>query len=589
MCGIAGILGSSEQTGRVREMTEALAHRGPDDQGYFIEQGAGRGIALGHRRLAILDLSPAGRQPMASRDGRYVLVLNGEIFNYRELGQELSGPFRSASDTEVLVEACAAWGLEKTLEKANGMFAFALWDTHRRELSLARDRCGEKPLVYFSDGTTFAFASEMKALQGWHGSRLDPEAVDAYLALGYVPAPLGIFRDCRKLPAGHLLRVRDRAPGIAEIRRWWVPERAIPAAGRSRRDRIEELRALLADAVRIRLRADVPLALCLSGGVDSTVVAAECARQGAALNVFTVALDGDATDLPYARMAAAALDLKHEIIEAPQSAAGHQLQSVVEHYDEPFADSSALPALALARALGGRYKIVLNGDGGDEAFAGYRHYEHIAAKQIVKAVAAAAGIAEGSGGVGVYVQSKSTFRSAERVRMLGGRASGDTLSLLLSNDEYLGRGNHLPAEALRRALWSDRHLYLPNDLTYKMDIALGAFGMEGRAPFLDHRILEWSQGLEDCELVRGREKKILLREAYRRELPAGILDRPKHGFGAPISAWLAGPLEQMCRESLPCPLLDASAQAAALGDSGGQRQWTLLAFACWARTWRATW
>ncbi len=173
--------------------------------------------------------------------------------------------------------------------------------------------------------------------------------------------------------------------------------------------------------------------------------------------------------------------------------------------------------------------------------------------------------------------------------MLGGRASGDTLSLLLSNDEYLGRGNHLPAGALRRALWSDRHLYLPNDLTYKMDIALGAFGMEGRAPFLDHRILEWSQGLEDCELVRGREKKILLREAYRRELPAGILDRPKHGFGAPISAWLAGPLEQMCRESLPCPLLDASAQAAALGDSGGQRQWTLLAFACWARTWRATW
>jgi asparagine synthase (glutamine-hydrolysing) len=585
MCGIAGIVNNPEALEAARGMTGRLGHRGPDGEGYATYSG----MALGHRRLAILDLSPAGIQPMRSRCGRFTIALNGEIFNYTELRAELEGPFRSATDTEVLLEACAAWGIERALERANGMFAFALWDSHERELTLARDRNGEKPLVYFWNGTTLAFASELKALAGLHSSRLDPAAVDAYLALGYVPAPLAIFRDCRKVPAGHLLRFRsgpfERPP---EPQRWWFPERTLPSPQESNSDRAGELRLLIADAVRLRLRAEVPVALALSGGVDSSAIAAECGGQGESLDTFTVVFDGDQTDLPHARAVARHLNLRHHAIEVASPAAARQLDLAAAHYDEPFADSSALPALALASALGGRYKVILTGDGGDEAFAGYAHYERIAAKQFLKAAAAASGFADGSGSIGVYVQSKTTFCLRERARLLGDHSPGSTLARLLASDGYLRAAPS--GGALRRALWSDRHLYLANDLTYKMDIALAAFGMEGRAPFLDHRILEWAQGLEAKDLVHGREKKVLLRRAYREALPAGVLDRAKHGFGAPIASWLAGPLQEIVRETLPCPLLDAALQrGASLRNASGQRLWTLLTFARWARKWGARW
>jgi asparagine synthase (glutamine-hydrolysing) len=575
MCGIAGMTGNPQNLAAVRRMTGALGHRGPDGEGYF----DGEGVALGHRRLAILDLSPHGAQPMRSRDGRWTMVFNGEIFNYREIKAELGGEFSSGTDTEVMLEACAAWGVERALGRAIGMFALGLWDARARELTLARDRAGEKPLVYFWDGVTFAFASELKALAGLHPARLDAAAVDAYLALGYVPAPLAIFRDCRKLPPGHLLKLRDRT---LEVRRWWFPERVAPAPARERSQRIEELRALMQDSVRLRLRADVPVALCLSGGVDSSVIAAECVRQGVSLDAFTVALDGDSQDLAHARLVAQALRLNHHVIEARAESVASQLEAAAAHYDEPFADSSALPSLTLARALAGRYKVVLNGDGGDEAFAGYPHYERIGAKQILKAAAAAAGLRDGTGSMGVYVQSKTLFRRSERMRLLDRQAPGDTLSVLLASDGYLRSAT---GDALHRALWSDRHLYLPNDLTYKMDIALSACGMEGRSPFLDHRILEWAQGLDSTDLVRGREKKVLLREAYRSELPASVLARPKQGFGAPVEAWLAGPLDELRRESLPCPLLDRGLQNGATG----QRLWMLLAFARWAKKWGAGW
>jgi asparagine synthase (glutamine-hydrolysing) len=252
------------------------------------------------------------------------------------------------------------------------------------------------------------------------------------------------------------------------------------------------------------------------------------------------------------------------------------------HYDEPFADSSSIPSLALARALEGRYKAVLNGDGGDEAFGGYRHYEFIGAKQALKAAAAAAGLADGAGGVGIYVQSKSTFRAVERASLLNGNAPGSPFSERLGADEFLRAA---PPSPLARAMWSDRHLYLPNDLTYKMDIALAACGIEGRAPFLDHRLLEWTQQLPAADLVRGRQKKILLREAYRGELPDQILDRAKHGFGAPVERWLAGPLKEQAAQALRSPLLDFSGQK----NLSGQRLWTALAFEGWAQRWGAGW
>ncbi len=556
-------------------MTAAIGHRGPDGEGYFM----GDGVALGHKRLAILDLSQTAAQPMRSRDGRWTMALNGEIFNYRELRNELPGDFASASDTEVLLEACAAWGVEQALHRSIGMFAFALWDERNRELTLARDRSGEKPLVYFWDGATFAFASELKALRALHSSRLDPRAVDAYLALGYVPAPLAIFHDCHKLAPGHLLKVRDQ---LVSVRRWWFPESVTPAARRAWPERIRELRTLVEDAVRLRLRSDVPVALALSGGVDSSTVAAECARQNAPVDTFTVTFAGDETERTHARAVAASLGLTHHVIVTNAGSAASQMEDAAAHYDEPFADSSALPSLELARALRGRYKVILNGDGGDEAFAGYPHYEHIRAKQWLKRAAALAGIRDGAGNLGVYVQSKTIFRLSERVRLLGSHAAGDSFSTLLNADAYL---QHAGGGSLRRALWSDRHLYLPNDLTYKTDIAMAAFGMESRAPFLDHRVLEWAQGLDSEDLVRGSEKKVLLREAYRSALPASVLDAPKQGFGAPIGAWLEGALAGLRRELLPCGLLDPASQAGA----SGQRLWSLLAFALWARAWRAAW
>jgi asparagine synthase (glutamine-hydrolysing) len=258
------------------------------------------------------------------------------------------------------------------------------------------------------------------------------------------------------------------------------------------------------------------------------------------------------------------------------------MEETCARYDEPFADSSALPSLVLARALGGRYKVVLTGDGGDEAFAGYRHYEHIAAKQFLKAAAVGAGWREGQGRVGIYVQSKATFCLSERARLLNGHSRGDTFSRLLSEDGFLSQASGGP---LKHALWSDRHLYLANDLTYKSDIALSAHAVEGRAPFLDHRVLEWAQQLDDSDLVRGREKKVILREAYHRDLPAGVLNRAKHGFGAPISRWLNGPLLEARRALLPCPLLKAEWQKGL----SGQKQWTLFTFASWAREWGASW
>ena len=545
--------------GRVEEMLEIQRHRGPDGSGILCDSGT----VIGHRRLAILGLGDAGRQPMTSRDGRLSLVFNGEIFNYRELGAELAGEFLSGTDTEVLLEGIAAWGVEAALGRAAGMFALALWDHREKELTLARDRLGEKPLVYFYDGRILAFASELKALRGFHGGAMDPAAVDAYLALGYVPAPLAIFRGCRKLEPGELLRFKTG--GEPRRARWWVAESSAEAGG----DRRAALRERVGEAVRQRLRTDVPVALSLSGGIDSSVIAAECVRQGAAIESFTVRFDGESSDVEAASLVARHLGLRHHVVD--DGGSGQGIEHMLRHYDEPFADSSAIPSLGLARALAGRYKVVLNGDGGDEVFGGYRHYEHIQIKQTLKAAAAAVGWCDGgrAGGAGVYVQSKVTFRAAERGRFLNGHGTGNALDGLTLAP---------PGRVLARGMWIDRHLALANGLNYKTDIAYGAFGIEGRAPFLDHRLGEWAGSLPARDLVRGREKKILLRAAYADDLPAGALDRPKRGFGAPVGRWLRGPLRDLVMEVLP--------QQHGWND---QQVWTLLIFALWAREWRASW
>jgi asparagine synthase (glutamine-hydrolysing) len=516
---------------------------------------------------------------MTSRDGRWTIVFNGEIFNYLELRREMVDvEFRTTTDTEVLLEACARWGVEATLPKLVGMFAFALWDSRSQALALVRDRVGEKPLAYFWDGETLAFASEMKALRSLHKAELEPKAVDAYLALGYVPAPLGIFRNTKKLQAGHLARWQA---GTLRVERWWHPESAETALP-NHPDNPRVVRGRIAEAVHLRLRSDVPIALALSGGLDSSVIAAELAEEGHRPDAFTVVFDDDETDLPYAQAVARHFHLPLDVIRADAGGIEEMLLDSVAHYDEPFADSSGLPTLALARALQGRYKVILNGDGGDEAFAGYSHYAFIAAKQALKAAAAVAGLCDGSLGRSVYVESKVIFRGQERESLLRNQDTRGALTRFLEHDSFL---QVPPDGALKQALWSDRHLYLANDLTYKMDIALSSCGIEGRAPLLDHRILEWAQGLSAPELVQGRKKKVLLRQTYASQLPAKVVSRGKHGFGSPIDRWLEGPLACVAEELLPCPLLQPEQQVGA----AGQRQWSLLTFACWARAWGARW
>jgi len=607
MCAIAGIAEPAASTTvfaeQVRAMLDAQSHRGPDGSAIRCLRAAGSTVVLGHQRLAILDLSEAGRQPMTSRDGRYTITLNGEIFNYQELRSRLRGPFRTSTDTEVFLEACAAWGVDRALGESTGMFAVAVWDQQDGTLTLARDRQGEKPLVYCQRGTTLAFASEMKALDPFHNHRLDPLAVDAYLALGYVPAPLSIFRNCRKLPAGHVLEWKPQS-GI-HVRRWWFPEIRPELGDVSREARRAALREHLGEAVRLRLRSDVPVAICLSGGVDSAAVAAECVRQGSRLRAFTIRFDRGAheldphgadtqgldtresADVTRARETASRLGLDHEVLELTASGAAQQADSMVRCYDEPFADSSALPSLALARALGGHYKVVLNGDGGDEAFGGYRHYERIELKQTVKAMAAAVGLRDGwgSGRAGIYVQSKALFRAEQRARLLNGNGAGNALDLLLTSSYYSSPGVGASTGALQRALTIDRNLHLANGLTYKSDIAFGSFGIEGRSPFLDHRLMTWAQSLPSSDLVRGTQKKVLLREAYRDELTLAVRHGVKQGFGAPLERWLRADLRDWVASHLPSPLLESPKK----DEWTGQRLWTLAVFAAWAREWKASW
>jgi asparagine synthase (glutamine-hydrolysing) len=561
-------------------------------------------VGLAHRRLSILDLSSNGHQPMSTPGGECVIVFNGEIYNYVEIKEDLEARgrrFHSGSDTEVLLQGYQEWG-ESVLDRCVGMFAFALWDQPRQTLFLARDRVGKKPLLYYWNEGRFAFASELKALAPLLPCphRLDPQAVDAYLALGYVPSPLSIFRDIRKLPPGHSMTIRD---GQMETRRYWHPEKAPLRPSDRPEERVEEYRSLMREAVRIRLRSDVPIGVFLSGGIDSSAVAAECVEQGQSLPAFTVTFDEDETDLPYAKQVAERLKLEHVIIHASGEAAGDDLCDIQEYYDEPFADTSNLPSVAIARAVHGQFKVVLNGDGGDEAFAGYRHYERVAMKQAIKRLSVAAGVKDGrwNNPWQVYFQSKAVFRKGQRSALMGKPANPDFGDCLEAHpyfqpDAQAALKRSGTDDALHRALWADRHLYLPDDLLYKIDIALMSQGIEGRAPFLDHRLMEWSQRLPVSDLVQGSSKKALLKKAYAGILPDEVLNRPKHGFGSPVRSWLKGPLRTLVEQHLPTPLFQSPPQETLLQTfektgtaEDAIRIWHLLAFALWAQRWRAAW
>jgi asparagine synthase (glutamine-hydrolysing) len=575
VCGIAGRLnfrtGAPVDPGVLRGMGALLAHRGPDGEGLWCEGAVG----LAHRRLAIIDLTDAARQPMVAEDPRVRVVLNGEIYNFRELRAELVARgqrFRTQSDTEVLLAAYAAHGVE-CLSRLRGMFAFALWDGGRRRLLLARDRTGKKPLYYRLDADGIAFASEPKAFLADPAfeARPDAAALSDYLTYHYVPAPGSAFAGVRRVPPAHFLVVED---GQLRLERYWRL-RYEPKRWLSEDDAAAELLARLRDAVRCRLVADVPLGAFLSGGIDSSAVVALMAEAGAApVRTFSIGFEEREYDeLPYARLVARRYGTDHhEFVVRPEAV--DLLPRLVWHYNEPYADSSAIATFRLAELTRRHVTVALSGDGGDESLAGYRRHlasrlaERAAAltRPVRRPLAALLDALPGSGRRMAYARRVLAGLGEPAARRHARWAShlDPALKRELTTEEFrraTGERDSLEhlAEAFRRAegadlldatLAIDVETYLPDDLLVKVDIATMAHGLEGRSPFLDHELMEFCASLPAGLKLRGRTTKYLLKRAVRALLPGPVIDRPKQGFGVPIDRWLRGELRAMAHDVL---------------------------------------
>ncbi|RWB58172.1 asparagine synthase (glutamine-hydrolyzing) [Mesorhizobium sp.] len=591
MCGIAGILlapdtADPKSLEAIGQMTTALRHRGPDGEGLWTDREAG--IALGHRRLAIVDLSAAGRQPMRSSSGRYVITFNGEIYNFRDLRRELEDAghqFRGTGDTEVMLCAIETWGLEAALKRFAGMFAFALWDLKTRTLHLARDRMGKKPLYVASAGHALVFASELKAIRCFPGfsPELDLDAAAAMLSKGWVPDHRCIWRGAFKLPPGSLLSVGPsdlaEAGGAVSlsqrVNHWWSLAE-VAAKGRERPivgsddDLTDELDDLLRLAVRERMVADVPLGAFLSGGVDSsTVVALMQAQSRTRVRTFTIAFgEGGFDEAPYAAEVARHLGTDHTELHLSSSAARAVIPELPRIWDEPFADESQIPTLLVARLARQHVTVALSGDGGDECFAGYgRHFmadrlrRHERLPLVLRRTMAA--------GLGLLARAarKDLMRSlplsanirhmlrSDRLDRLAGLLTAtheDELYRRLVGSSTRSLARHSPPASidgtpqldglLSRILYDDMAGYLPSDILVKLDRATMANSLEGRCPLLDHRVVEFAWRLPSNVKVRNGGGKWILRHVLRRYVPQRLIDRPKQGFDVPIAAWLRGPL-----------------------------------------------
>lgn len=565
MCGIAGVwssrLRSEEALRAVERMVDAQRHRGPDDGGTWTDS-SGR-MTLGHRRLAVIDTSSAARQPMTDPTGNVALSYNGEIYNFPELREQLERKgheFRSNSDTEVLLAGYQTWG-EGVVDRLVGMFAFAIWDGLEEKLFLARDRAGEKPLYYSDTPNGFAFASELQALSScaWTGSSIDRGALALYLRYGYVPSPLSIYAGVAKLPPGHTLSVTTQ--GIA-LRKYWDPldyAAAEPIAidGHAAR---EELKARLSTAVKAQMVSDMPLGAFLSGGVDSsTVVALMRSHFSGDVRTFTIGFDEDEFDESrYAERVAQAHGAEHTTERLDLTTALKVVSQLPSMYGEPFADPSALPMHLLAASARRHVTVALSGDGADELFGGYEHYERIASyERLVRLSRPTAGtllplLARAPGQLG---------RRAGRLRssILNGGGPNyrhyfteTELRALLPDvppasseaDEVWSRAQTLaPA---KRAMLTDFSTYMSGDVLTKVDRAAMSVSLETRAPFLDHRLIEWTMRLPH-HLVR---RKRLLRSLLLEYLPSDIVNRPKQGFDVPIGKWLRTDLAPQFRDLL---------------------------------------
>lgn len=587
MCGICGIVQWGSSTAPdpelVRRMNGLLVHRGPDDEGYY----AGASCALGMRRLSIIDLS-TGRQPISNEDGTVRIVFNGEVYNFQELRAELEGKghrFKTRTDTETIVHLYEEMGPE-CVTRLRGMFAFAIWDEPRKRLVLARDRLGKKPLLYALRPGGLAFGSELRCLLEVPGisREVDPLAVDLYLALQYIPSPWTIFRDVRKLPPAHRL-VWEK--GKVRVERYWdLPVEDPPPKGLRVEEAEELLRLKLREAVRLRLIADVPLGAFLSGGIDSSIVVALMSDlQSRPVRTFSIGFEEEAfSELPYARELARAYGTDHhEFIVKPEMA--EVLPRLAWHYGEPYADSSALPSYYVARETRAHVKVALNGDGGDESFAGYVRYGAMKASRLWDRLppglrSAGAGLAEllpeiGAAPYGFSWRLKRFLRSTllsslpERHLTMVGYFSREERERLYAPRmvEALGRDLGAPAryfeerfgragsqDLINRLLYVDFQSYLPECLMAKMDIASMAHSLEARSPFLDHEVVEAAYRLPGSWKLKGwRGHKWILKRAFRDKLPSRILRRGKMGFGVPLGPWFRTRLKTYWEERVLSP------------------------------------
>jgi len=575
MCGIAGIFvyGSAEEPdeGDVRRMIATLAHRGPDDEGIRADQR----VALGHRRLSIIDLVD-GRQPLGNEDQSVWVVFNGEIYNFLDLRKRLEAKghaFATRSDTEVLVHEYEERGL-KFVERLRGMFAFALWDARRDELVLVRDRFGKKPLYVAEGAGRMAFASEMKALLAlpWVDRSWNASALKAYLALGYVPASLTVYNGIRKVLPGtvEVWSARDEGhTGLTRSWRYWQPTAAAIEPPPTYEEACHELASRLRESVAIRLRSDVPLGAFLSGGVDSTCVVALMRMCGVEdLKTFSIGFEGEGeSDVPYAREAATVLGTDHYSL-IHTAADAELIPKVLELFDEPFADSSALPTYLVSRLAREQVTVCLSGDGGDELFAGYSQYAAAGKYDVLdriprpmQGLVKGAGtrlIPEGARGggfvrmIGMTPLERVTGREKLKRRALFRGVLGAELRDFVDQNgsdaewQWALDGSPSATELQIR----DQQRYLVDDILVKVDRCSMAVSLEARVPLLDHVLADWVNGLPIDYKLRGGQSKALLRDAIRTYIPgvpASVLRRRKKGFGVPLT-WLMGPHAGFARE-----------------------------------------
>lgn len=555
-------------------MTERLRHRGPDDGGTFEAPG----VALGHRRLSILDLSTAGHQPMTL--GALALVYNGELYNFRALRSELPGPFVSESDTEVLLHLWAREG-PRCLARLQGMFAFALWDGATRTLFAARDRLGIKPFHYAELSDGLAFASEPKALLALGPRSPDPAALVDFLTYKYVPAPRTAWQGIAALPPAHLLRFDGRLV----VERWWWPDATVKAE--SEESSVAEFSARLRDAVVSHTLSDAPVGVFLSGGLDSTAIVSHLDRP----STFTVGFDtGDRDDARYARLVAERFETRHheETVAAPDLE--EALDAVPQLYDGPFGDSSSWATFVVSRAARRSVKVALSGEGGDELLSGYGRYERFLGARPSRALgtlsrllppfssAARSLHRRGAGGLALYDALVSAFPLPQKRALL---APG----LVPSDYDHLWalrRHWREDLEPSKRMQWLDLHTYLPDDLLVKADRASMAVSLEVRPPFLDHRLVELALALPPERLRRDGRGKWILRRALAGRVPAEVLSRPKQGFSMPVRRWAEG------APDLVAEALRRLARAGLLRHGrprrlGGEQTWSLLVLDRWVR------